>query len=210
MAPSLWNPADAASSRGRVGGCGTVAAVSAPAPRPTAQVVMELLESMTEHSYGESLDMLSHSVQAADLAQAAGADEALVCAALLHDIGHLLGEAGAWGLPSHADVGASWLQAATPAEVHRPIALHVDAKRHLVAIDSTYAAELSEASTVTLRQQGGPFGAEESAVFLDDPFAEASIELRRWDDLAKEPGRAVTNLAEYRPLVEAFVGTGAR
>jgi len=164
---------------------------------------------MADHRYGESLDMLAHSLQAAELAAAAGADDALVCAALLHDLGHVLGDAGTWGLPSHADVGATWLAEATPAEVHRPIALHVDAKRHMVAVDSTYAAELSEASTITLRQQGGPFTAEESETFLADPYADAAMALRRWDDQAKQPARQTRDLSAFGPLVDAFVRAGS-
>ena len=41
--------------------------------------------------FGERVSMTEHGLQAAHFAQAEGAPEALVLAALLHDIGHLLG-----------------------------------------------------------------------------------------------------------------------
>ena len=43
---------------------------------------------------GEPVPIGEHMLQAGALAEAAGAEGALVAAALLHDIGHLLGEAG--------------------------------------------------------------------------------------------------------------------
>ena len=41
-------------------------------------------------SYGEGVTMLEHALQAAALAVAERADDSLVVAALLHDVGHFL------------------------------------------------------------------------------------------------------------------------
>ena len=58
--------------------------------RPVERL-FELLEGGGGAQYlGEPVTQLEHALQAAALAEAAGADEALVIAALLHDIGHLL------------------------------------------------------------------------------------------------------------------------
>ena len=47
---------------------------------------------------GEPVPIGEHMLQAGALAEAAGAEGALVAAALLHDIGHLLGEPSRGGL----------------------------------------------------------------------------------------------------------------
>ncbi|NNC81907.1 MAG: HD domain-containing protein [Acidimicrobiales bacterium] len=159
------------------------------------------LAAMASHSYGERVNMLEHSLQTAAVARAEGAEDELVLAALFHDIGHVKGDAGVWGLATHAEVGATYLSELFPVEVTEPIRLHVDAKRHLVATDPSYAEALSEASSMSLAEQGGPFTAEESASFLRLDGAEAAITLRRWDDHGKIAGADVKDLEFYRPLI---------
>src|SRR5258707_15547251 len=104
-----------------------------------------------EAYYGESVSQLEHALQAAYLAEQEGSPDALVVAALLHDIGHLvhrlpedIAERGVDG--HHEDAGASWLAPHFAPEVIRPIVLHVAAKRYLCAIDPGYAEGLSPAS----------------------------------------------------------------
>ena len=101
--------------------------------------------------------MLDHALQSAALASAddAGADMVLAC--LLHDIGHVLGDAGQWGDPGHGEVGARALQAWFDPGVVEPIRGHVDAKRYRVAVDPEYHEHLSLASQMSLAEQGGPF-----------------------------------------------------
>lgn len=168
---------------------------------PIGDHLMALLASMADHTYGERVDMLSHSLQAAACARRDGADDELVLAALLHDIGHLLGDAGRWGLPDHAEVGARALRPWLPEAVVEPIRLHVAAKRYLVATDPDYASLLSEASVATLAQQGGPFSPDEVAEFEANPHAAAAVALRRWDDAGKTVGLDVRPLAELRALL---------
>jgi predicted HD phosphohydrolase len=173
--------------------------------RPMVDHLMELLASLEDHSYGERVDMLQHSLQSAALADAAG-DEQLVLAALLHDVGHVLGEAGEWGLPDHAATAARYLQQWLPPGVVEPIRLHVDAKRYLVATEPDYAGELSQASIETLRRQGGPFDAEQAARFESSAYCEAAIALRRCDDAGKLTGATATPpLERYRPLLERLL-----
>src|SRR5262245_32822449 len=104
----------------------------------------------------ESVSALEHALQCAQLAEWSQVDDALVVAALLHDIGHL----GA--RPSDDDVddtheqrAVNMLQAAFPAAVIEPVRLHVQAKRYLVATDPRYLSSLSSASVHSLRLQGG-------------------------------------------------------
>lgn len=160
------------------------------------------LASMANHSYGERVNMLDHSLQTAALARSEAASDELVLAALLHDIGHLNGDAGAWGLPSHAEVGAEHLHTSFSSEVTDPIRLHVDAKRYLVATDPSYAQALSKASVMSLAEQGGPFTAAEATRFEELPGAAAAIRLRRWDDEGKVAGLQIDGLDSYRELIE--------
>ncbi len=178
--------------------------------RPSLDVLNELLAEMAEHHYGESLDMAQHSLQTAALARSQGADDHQVLAALLHDVGHLIGDAGRWGLPDHAEVGARFLQQLLPPSVVEPIRLHVAAKQHLVASDPGYRGRLSEASIMTLAQQGGAFDAEQSARFLAEPYAEEALALRRRDDDGKVDGLTIAPIAEYQPLLAAALAGDER
>ena len=49
--------------------------------------------------------------------------------------------------------------------------------------------------------QGGIFSEEETAAFLQRPFAEDALRLRRWDDTAKEEGKATPDLDHYMEIV---------
>ena len=136
----------------------------------------------------------------------AGETDALVLAALLHDIGHVVGHdrAGVWGLPDHAEVGARFLQQWLPADVVEPIRRHVAAKRYLVATDPIYRDQLSEASIESLREQGGPFSDEQALGFSIEPFADEAVALRRHDDDGKVDGLDVAPLAELPRTAHAI------
>jgi [1-hydroxy-2-(trimethylamino)ethyl]phosphonate dioxygenase len=169
--------------------------------------LLGLVGAMAEHSYGERIDMLEHSLQTAASARAAGESDALVLAALLHDVGHVVGRhrAGAWGFPDHAEVGARYLQQWLPAGVVEPIRHHVGAKRYLVATDPTYTDQLSQASQESLREQGGAFTDEQALGFEVEPFADEAVGLRRHDDGGKVDGLEVAPLEDYRQLLTQFV-----
>ena len=178
--------------------------------QPIVDHLVALVAAMAEHTYGERVDMLQHSLQTAARARAAGASAALTVAALLHDIGHVIGHdrAGAWGLPDHAEVGARYLQQWLPADVVEPIRRHVAAKRYLVATDPMYRDQLSEASIESLREQGGPFTTEEALTFELAPFAAEATQLRRHDDDGKIDGLDVPGLEDYRMLLAGLLTTG--
>ncbi|MBW8780210.1 MAG: phosphohydrolase, partial [Burkholderiales bacterium] len=85
----------------------------------------------------------------------------------------------------------------------------VAAKRWLTAVEPAYLRGLSPASVHSLAQQGGPFQGGEIARFEALPHAGDAVRLRRWDDLAKTPGRATPGLGYYLALVND-VRTAAR
>jgi gamma-butyrobetaine dioxygenase len=152
---------------------------------------------------GERVSQLQHALQAAALAEADGADTPLVAAALLHDVGHLLGDgdegAAARGIDArHEHVGADWLKQWFGDEVTMPVRLHVDAKRFLCADEPGHFATLSPASVRSLEVQGGPMNADEAARFRSGAHAAAAIRLRRWDEAAKDPQRPTPSLEHFR------------
>jgi phosphonate degradation associated HDIG domain protein len=141
---------------------------------------------------GEPVTQASHMLQAAALAERAGASGPLVAAALLHDVGHFTGTITGNDLMRgtdnrHSDQGAAWLAQWFGPEVTEPVRLHVAAKRYLCATEAGYEARLSPASVYTLGVQGGPMGPDEAAAFAAGPYAQDACRVRRWDDEAKDP-----------------------
>jgi phosphonate degradation associated HDIG domain protein len=171
--------------------------------------VLALLKRYGFERYDEEISQLAHAEQTAALAGAAGAPEALVAAALLHDVGHLLELAQA-GAPRdrtadrrHEARGAAWLAGLFPPRVTSPIALHVRAKRYLCAVEPDYQAGLSAGSVASLERQGGPMDHDEAAAFETNPGWEEAVALRRWDDHAKVHDLDVPTLPAYRELLES-------
>jgi [1-hydroxy-2-(trimethylamino)ethyl]phosphonate dioxygenase len=168
-------------------------------------VVTEIEALFAEHgdeSYGEGVTMLSHMLQAAALAESQGADEALVIAALLHDVGHFLQPTDdSFGYHKHDRSGGDWLAKRFPQEVSEPVRLHVTAKRYLCAVEKDYFEKLSAASVYTLSQQGGPMSDDEVRAFAASPHLESAVRLRRWDDSGKVTGVTVRDLPYYRAML---------
>lgn len=159
--------------------------------------------------FGEPVTQLDHALQTAALAERADAPDALVVAALLHDIGHLLAamtSPPAAGVSApHEDVGDLWLANHFGPAVTEPVRLHVAAKRYLCAVEPDYRAWLSAASQESLLIQGGPMTADEVRAFSRAPWATEAAALRRWDDLAKALGVSVPGLSHYRSRIEHLV-----
>jgi phosphonate degradation associated HDIG domain protein len=157
--------------------------------------------------FGESVSMTEHALQAAYFAQTASAPPALIVAALLHDIGHLVDDVPSdiadWTEDAHHEhVGGRWLALRFGPEVSEPVRLHVPAKRYLLATDAEYFAKLSPASVITLKLQGGPMAAHEVAKFETERFHKEAVRVRQWDDQGKVAGLKTSGLDDYRALIE--------
>lgn len=171
--------------------------------------VLALFERWGTETYDEDVSQLDHALQTAALARAEGADDALVAASLLHDVGHLLElrEGGVADGQTEADLGhegrgARWLAAVFPPQVTGPIALHVAAKRYRCHIDPGYHDGLSAGSRRSLVRQGGPMSPEEADRFAAHPASADAVALRGWDDGGKVSDLVVPDLASYRPLLD--------
>jgi phosphonate degradation associated HDIG domain protein len=170
-----------------------------------------LYEARGDEQYGEDITQTEHALQCAALARAAGASDALIAAALFHDVGHLVAsERGddEFDLDvddDHEALGARVLAPVLGPDVARPVALHVTAKRWRCARDPAYFEVLSPASRATLRAQGGPLDDEACGRFEAHPGFADAVALRTWDDAGKVPGLAVGRLRDYEDLVKQLV-----
>jgi phosphonate degradation associated HDIG domain protein len=159
--------------------------------------------------FGEPVSQTEHALQAAALADRENAPDALVIAALLHDVGHLLSEyeeniADRGTDAKHEDLGYRWLGQHFGPEVTEPVRLHVDAKRYLCVVDQSYVKSLSPASVQSLRLQGGPMSVDETRTFRANLFYADALRLRHWDDEAKTPGLSTPGLEAYLDRLRAL------
>jgi len=167
------------------------------------ETIGELFASPAARDHlGEPVPIGEHMRQAGALAEAAGVEGALVAAALLHDIGHLLGDSTE---DRHGEAGARWLSQWFGTTVTEPVRLHVPAKRYLTGADADYLGLLSAESVRTLSLQGGPMTAAEVTAFEELPFFRDAVAVRRWDDQAKDPTVTAPPFAHFAPLLEPLV-----
>lgn len=157
--------------------------------------------------FGEQVSQLEHALQAATLAEQSGASDELVTAALLHDVGHLLQDGpedlAIYGVDTwHEAIGADWLEVHFGQDIAMPVRLHVDAKRYLCSREPGYRISLSPASRLTLELQGGAMSEAEAAAFEMNPYRDAALMIRRWDDGAKREGVVTPDLVHFRPYME--------
>ena len=174
--------------------------------------IFRIFENRGDQAYfGEPVSQKEHALQSAHQAEQEGAEQSLIVAALLHDIGHLVHGMGEdiadQGVDArHEDAGEAWLARHFPPEVTEPVKLHVAAKRYLCRINRAYLDQLSPASQQSLALQGGPFSEDGAREFERHRYYHQAVRLRTWDDRAKTPGLAVPDLEHYRPVLEAVTG----
>jgi len=179
-----------------------------------------LIEAMTKSAarqYGtERVSELAHALQCAEMAAAAGADEELVLACLLHDVGRYavaqdeIGDTLEQVAPragkarGHHEAGADLIQSYVPERVAFLVRAHADAKRYLCAAEPCYYDTLSKGSKHTLALQGGVMTADEAVSAATQPWWPDALRLRRWDDQAKVVGKPTRELASWEPLLRKY------
>ena len=182
--------------------------------RAVIERLADIFERRGAESYlGEAVTMSEHMYQTAALALAEHAPDALVAAALLHDIGHYTSEFGEYSVEDvvdkqHDAAGARVLEGVFPPLVVQCVRLHVAAKRYLCATDKGYYNTLSTPSKHSLALQGGPMDAGEVAAFRHQDFHLDAVRVRRWDDAGKSDGVETLKFDDFRPLLLRVLSAG--
>ncbi len=180
----------------------------------TIDQIRDLFNQRGHLAYGEGVTELQHALQSASLAEQDNASDNQIVAALLHDIGHLL-----HGLPEdvaeqgmdghHEQIGKKWLGKYFGPDISQPVGLHVTAKRYQCTVNSDYLAQLSPASAKSFILQGDKMNEDEVSAFKENPFFKEALQLRTWDDHAKDPEMETPPLEHYLPLVKAALVSSA-
>ncbi len=138
-----------------------------------------LLASLAEITDGFAVDQLTHSLQTATLAERAGADEEVVFASLLHDVGKAV------SVPNHPEIAAAIIKPYVRADVYHMIRAHQDFQgRH-------YYHHFGGNPDARDQYQGEPWY-DLAARFADD-----------WDQIAFDPAYDTLPLEHFEPLVRA-------
>jgi phosphonate degradation associated HDIG domain protein len=184
-----------------------------PATTPAQQIIEEIFSLYEKHGgedyIGEPVSQLEHMVQSAQLAQQEGYGEEVILAAFFHDIGHLCAQAdkteqmGGYGVLRHEKIGADYLRSRGFSEtIARLVEYHVQAKRYLTYALPSYYEKLSEASKRTLEYQGSRMNVTEAQAFTQDPLFATSIQMRKWDEQAKEEHFPIPDLTYLKEMAK--------
>lgn len=159
------------------------------------ETIFNLYKKYGNHKYGEGVTQLQHMLQCAHIAQDESADDEMVLAAFLHDIGHLIEaednseKMGKFGKLKHDNFGAKYLEEiGFSKKIVALVGGHVKTKRYMAFKQPKYLKKLSKASKATLTYQGGQMSAEEANEFERDFYFVDHIQLRKWDDTGKIEG----------------------
>ena len=156
---------------------------------------------------GEKVTMSEHMIQSAMLAEKAKSKDVLVCSCLLHDYGHFIIENPDELVKNnldgnHESIGYEYLKNFFKKEVVEPIKYHVLAKRYL-ANNKRYYNQLSDASKISLKLQGGILNKKQMNEFEKKPFFKNAIKLRKFDELAKKTKIKIKSINDYKDLLSS-------
>ena len=149
-----------------------------------AERALGMLRSLAEITDGFAVDQLTHSLQTATLAEQAGADEEMVFASLLHDIGKAV------SVPNHPEIAAAIIRPYVRPDVYEVIRAHQDFQgRH-------YYQHFGGDPNARDQYEGAPWFAL-AAQFADD-----------WDQIAFDPDYDTRPLEHFEPLVRQQMARG--
>jgi len=179
------------------------------------QQLCEIYTRAGDRAYGEAVTELTHAIQTALVAEEQGAADSLVVASLLHDIGHLLHDEGEDIADKdidmkHEALGASFLKQWFLPRVTYPVVLHVAAKRYLATCRKGYVDQLSPASLKSLWLQGGYMTDEELKSFRASAYYQDAIQLRTYDELAKDPEKKTPRFNKFEGVVKRELAAAVR
>ena len=182
---------------------------------PTAETIIPVIADIfarrgADEYLGEQVSMAEHMLQSAHFAERASQSNEVIAAALLHDIGHYVGEFGTFTMQDtadrfHEDTGAEMLSPFLPPRVVACVQHHVAAKRYLCATKPEYFRRLSPASIHSLNLQGGPMSEAEAKNFAANPYLSDILKVRTYDEAGKQPGLETKTFADYMPMLQNLV-----
>jgi predicted HD phosphohydrolase len=144
-----------------------------------AESVLALLRSLSTITDGFAVDQLTHSLQTATRAERAGADDEVVFASLLHDIGKAV------SVPNHPEIAAAIIKPYVSSDTYNMIRAHQDFQgRH-------YYHHFGGNPDARAHYEGEPWF-DLAARFADD-----------WDQVAFDPDYDTLPLEHFEPLVRA-------
>ena len=144
-----------------------------------ADHVLTLLRNLEGMVLGFAVDQLTHCLQTATLAERAGADDELVVAALLHDVGKYVSVA------NHPGIAAEMIRPYVRDEVYHAIRVHQDFQgKHYYG------------------HFGGDTGAREK--YRDEPWFDLAARFAdEWDQVAFDPDYDTLPLEHFERTVRA-------
>jgi len=147
-----------------------------------AESVLAMLRSLASITDGFAVDQLTHSLQTATRAERAGADEEVVFASLLHDIGKAV------SVPNHPEIAAAIIKPYVGSDTYNMIRAHQDFQGrhyyHHFGGDPDAREQHREALT--------PEQFELAARFADE-----------WDQIAFDPNYDTLPLEHFEPKLRA-------
>ena len=156
----------------------TIAEVTTANQPRVATAVLAMLESLSSVTDGFAVDQLTHCLQTAARAEEAGADEEVIVAALLHDVGKAI------SVPNHPRIAAEILRPYVREEVAMMIEVHQDFQgRH-------YYHHLGLDPNARDQYVGQPWYA------LAERFAD------EWDQTSFDPDGPIPPLEHFAPMVQ--------
>ena len=145
--------------------------------RGTADRVLRHLEELNDSLAGYQVDRLEHSLQCATRAYRDGAEEEMVVATLLHDIGDILAP------DNHSEMAAAVLRPYVSEKTHWII------RHHGIFQAYYYAHHLDADRDARQRYQGHPY------------FQAAADFCQRWDQNSFDPAYDSMPLEAFEPMV---------
>lgn len=171
-------------------------------PFATVDEAWEALLAQHVADHNDTLDLVEHAFQTAEGLERLGADDELIAAGLLHDLGD-----GRVSAEQHAPWAAALVRPLFGERVAWLIGAHADAKRYLCTTDLAYWETLSPMSQQTMVEQGGLMTPDEVAAFGANLWAEDALALRRCDDGGKRRDYRVLNPERFKGVLERVART---
>ncbi len=170
-------------------------------------IIINYFQTNKELYVGEKITISDHMLQTAMLAEKSHASKSLICACLIHDIGHFIIEKPDLLISNsldgkHEEKLFKLLKNYFKPEVTETIKLHVQSKIYL-SKNKSYYDLLSNPSKISLKLQGGIMNDEESQKFTLLKFCRDALMLRKYDDGGKIPNVKVKKIDNYRDLINS-------